>query len=291
MGKVLRVTRPCRLQPEELIAYQDGTLAAGRREIVKVHLAACPHCQERLAAFREVDDIIQRHAIPLEAFDQMRAGLHERLRREAVRRQGPSRWLKRMVPPRRPAVARLLVVLLVVLAVLPAATQAEFPLGHFVRFAEVEIKQRLPLDEQRPVRHVAPSDPSAVQPSFQPVAPAELPLGLVRVEQSTPSADRVEALYRNEAGVAILLTEQPAEAGMVTLDAIGTDLVTVRGTAVLVVRDTRPDAVAALVWERGETFFDLKVLEAPTGGNGGFKQADALQVVEALIEAHDTHKE
>lgn len=287
MGKVLRVTRPCRLQPEELIAYQDGTLPAGRREIVEAHLTACPHCQERLAAYREVDDIIQRHAIPVEDFEPWRADLHARLRREVVRRQGPSRWLKRMVPPRRPAVARFLVVLLVLLAVLPPATQAGFPLGHFVRFAEVEIKQRLPLDEQRPVRHVAPSDPSGVQPSFGFVAPAELPLGLVRVEQSTPSADRVEALYRNEAGVAILLTELPAATGMVTLEAIGTDLATVRGVDVLIVRDPRPDAVAALTWERDGVFFDVMVIEAPSGAHGGFKQTEALQVVEALMVVQD----
>lgn len=287
MGKVLRVTKPCRLQPEELVAYQDATLPPGRREIVETHLTACRHCQERLATFREVDDIIQRHAIPVEDFEPWRADLHARLRREADRRQGPLGWMKRVVPLRRSAVVRLLVATLVVLAVLPPATQADFPLGHFVRFAEVEIKQRLPLDEQRPVRHVAPSDPSGVQPSFGFVAPAELPLGLVRVEQSTPDADHVEVLYRNEAGVAILLTELPAATGMVTLEPTGTDLVTVRGTTVLVVRDTRPDAVAALTWERDGVFFDVMVIEAPTGGNGGFKQADALQVVEALIEAQD----
>jgi anti-sigma factor RsiW len=291
MREVSQVTDPCRIKPEELVAWQDGTLPTGRREIVEAHLTACPHCQERLASFREIDAFIQRHATPVEDFVQGRAALHDRLRREGSRKQDSSRSLRLAAPLRRPVVVRLLVGLFVVLAVVPVATQAGFPLGSFVRFAEVEIKEWLPLDEQRPIRHVAPTDPTVSRTSFSPVAPAQLPLGLMRVEQSTPNADQVELLYRNDAGVAILVTELPAETGMVTLEETGTDLASVRGIDVLIVRDPRPDAVAALIWERGDVYFDVRVIEAPTGGNGGLKQADAFVIVEGLIEAQDANQE
>ncbi len=285
------MTGRCRLKPEELIAYQDGTLPVGRGEIVEAHLIACPCCQERIAAFREVDNIIRQLAIPSAEFEQGRAGLRDRLRREDSQRQRSSAWLMRAVPLRRPVFVRPLVALLVALAPVPVTTRADFPLDTFVRSAEVEIKERLSPDEQRPVQHVAPSDPAVSRASFQPVAPAALPLGLVRVEQSTPSADRVEVLYRSEAGIAILVSESPVGTGAVTLDSLGIDLASVRDTDVVITRDTRPDAVAALVWERGDVIFNVLVIEAPTGGTGGFKQADALQVVEALIEAQDTGQE
>ena len=183
---------------------------------------------------------------------------------------------------------RLAVALILLLATLPAVTQAGFPLGSFVNFARVEVKQALPSDEHHPIKHVAPSDADASPPSFDVVAPAELPLGLMRVEQSTPgTADHVELLYRNQADTALLITQLPAEIGMVTLDQEGTRVETVRGDPVLITLDPRPDAVSSITWERDGVFFQVLVTEAPMGEYGGFKRTNALTVVEAMMDAQD----
>lgn len=284
------VANPCRLGSGELIAYQDGTLSAGRREIVEAHLTACRYCQDRLAAFDEVDRIIRDRAIAVKLPQQRRAALRTRLLQEAHNQARLSNRLKPMLPPQSLAV-KFLVALLVLLAALPPATQAGFPLGRFVHFAEVEIREALPLDAQKPIRHVAPTDPSITEPSFDAIAPAELPLGLARVEQSAPNPDRVELLFRNQAGVALLVTQLPADQGMVTLEPTGTEVTQVQGTDVLIVRDPRPDAVAALTWEHDGVFFDVMVIEAPPGAHGGFKQTEALQVVGALMDGQNTSEE
>lgn len=277
---------PCRLDPGMLVAYRDGTLPVGRREIVEAHLIACHHCQERLAIFDDVDRMIQTQAAP-PAFPKLRREeLHARLRKKASRQAGVRHYLLCLAPRSHP-LARLIVALLVLLAILPAATQAGFPLGRFVHFAEVEITQVLPLEAQNPVRHVAPAAPSTTSPLFRTVVPADLPLGLMQVEQSRPNSERVETLYHSHDGVAILVAETPAETGQVTLDAITADLSIVRGTQVVYLRDPRPDAVSALFWERDGVFFDVMVIEAPSGTRGGLKQTDALLVVEALMEAQD----
>ena len=284
------MTEPCRIKPEELIAFQDGTLPAGRREIVEAHLVACPHCRERMVTYREVDDLIRGHAAPIEGLPSHRSALHARLRRESARPR--HRWSPVALAHRwHPVFTGLVVALLVALVAVPAVTRADFPLDRFVRFGKVDVTERLPPEDQVPIRHVAPSDPDVRRPSFQPVAPAELPLGLVRVEQSTPDADRVEVLYRNDAGVAIMVVQIPITAGAVTLDSPGVDRAVVRDTEVVITRDTRPDAVAALIWERGDVIFDVMVIEAPIGPYGGFRKTDALQVVEALMEAQDAGQE
>lgn len=277
---------PCRLQSGELIAYQDGTLPVGRREIVEAHLAACDHCQERLSAFCDTDRIIQENALTTELPEQSRAALRTKLQQEADSRAGWSRHQSLISLPQS-LVARLLVALLVLLVTLPPAAQAGFPLGHFVHFAEVEIKELLPLDAQEPIRHVAPSDSSISAPSFDTVAPAALPLGLVRVEQSVPDPERLELLYRNQTGVVILVTQLPAADGMVTLEEAGTERAFVGGTDVLIVTDPRPGTVAALFWERDGVFFDVLVTEAPPGAYGGLKRADALTIIEGLMDAQD----
>ena len=263
-------------------------MPAGRREIVEAHLVACRACKERLATFREVDDIIQKQAIASVFPQQRRTELHARLTREVNRRSGLADHLKLASSLlQRPLVAGLLV-LLMLLAAVPAATEAGFPLGRFVHFGKVEVTQRLPLEEQTPIHHVDPSDPNIPETSLQAVAPAVLPTGLSRVERSVPASDRVELLYRNASGTAILITETPAKTGMVTLEATGTERAFVGGTEIVMVMDPRPEAVAALFWERDGIFFEVLVTEAPPGAYGGLRRADAFTIVEGLMDAQDS---
>lgn len=280
----------CRLQAGELIAYQDGTLPVGRQEIVEAHLTACDQCQQRLATFREVDRIIQDQAIAVDVSARKRADLRARLH-EANRRAALSTNQK-LLSPHLPALTpKFLVPILLLLFLLPAVTQAEFPLSHFVRFAEIEITERLPPEEQMVIEHVAPTDPEVPPPSFPVVAPLELPLGLVRVEQSTPGPEQAEFLYRNHDDVTLLFSQVPVGKGFVTLEREGTDLATVQGTDVLIVPDPQPDAVAELFWERDGVVFNIMVIEAPTGPYGGLKREDALMVVEAVMAAQDAGQE
>lgn len=284
--QVPAMTQPCRLKADELIAYQDGTLTAGRREIVEAHLSACDHCQQRMADFRDVDRIVQESAIPPTMPDQWRAELLTRLHQES-RCHPVSRYLT--FPLRLPGFipVKLLVVVLLVLATLPTMTEAGFPLGDFVHFGKIEVTATLPPDQVHAIHHVRPSDPDASPPSFDVVAPAKLPLGLVRVEQSTPKLDHVELLYRDQFDTALLITQLPAESGKVTLEHADTRVETVHGTPVVINLSIRPDAVSALTWERDGVFFNVLVIEAPMGEYGGFKRAGALIVVEAMMDAQD----
>lgn len=277
----------CRLDPGELVAYREGTLPRGRQEIVQTHLGVCQHCQERVVIFNEVDHIIQTHAGFLAFPKRQRTQLRTRLQQEA-NRQGRIRRSPRFLGPLSPTiVTKVVVVLCALLAVVPAVTQANFPLSGFVHFADIKIKQVLPLDAQNSVQHVTTDSSDTAFVSSHAVAPAELPLGLVQVERSHPHHERMETLYRNGDDVAILIIEVPAETGRVTLDAKEADLEIVRGTQVVCLWDPRPSAVSALFWERNGVFFEVIVTEAPLGVRGGLKQSDALLIVEAVMEAQD----
>jgi hypothetical protein len=285
------VTNPCRLDLGNLIAYQDGTLPPGRREIVEAHLAACRHCQARLAAFYDVDRILQTKALPSVFPEHRRSQLRARLNQEGRRQGGGRRYLRLRTPRSQPILTKVFAALLMLFAVVPAATQAGFPLDRVVHFAEIKIKQALPLDAQDPIQHVDPAAPNLSSTAFHTVAPRELPLGLLRVEQSRPDPDRVETLYRGHDSVAILIAEVPAEVGQVTLNPTEADLMTVRGTQVVYLRDPRPEAVSALFWERDGVFFEVLVIEAPRGAAGGLEHTEAVLIVEALIREQDAMQE
>jgi len=270
--------QPCTLPAEDLIAYADGYLGGGRRELVEAHLATCPHCQERMAAFDEVDRLLQQ-GTPLTDDPNGRAMVRTRLEME-INRSGRT--------PRLLAVPLLALVSLLVLAfVIQPVTEAGFPLGRFVTFGEFEVKQWLPEEERGPVEHVAPSDPSVSELPFRTVEPAVLPLGLMRVERSIPGPERLELLYRDGGDLAILVTQTPAEPDMVTIDGPRMETTFVADTPVLMGTGIRPDTVADLLWERNGVFFALIVIESPTGVQDGLKTSDVLEIVEALMAAQD----
>lgn len=277
--------RACRLRRADLIAFADGEVNGAKREYVEAHLRVCSDCQTWLDRLHELEALLEQTA-PLMSNPAGRVALLDRLHHEDHRRRGWSIHLLGLPLPQS-LVARLLVALLVLLTALPVATQADFPLSHFVRFGEVETTQPLPPEQQGPLRGVAPSDPAVTQLSFKAAAPVELPLGLLRVEQSTPDRDRLELLYRNQADLALLVIQLPADRGMVELEANGTEVTMVQGTHLLITRDSRPGAVSSLAWERNGVFFGVMVIEAPTGEYGGFQREDALQVVMAMMAAQD----
>lgn len=272
--------QPCTLPAEDLIAYTDGYLTGGRRELVEAHLKACLHCRERVAAFHEVDRLLQE-STPLTDDPNGRAMIRTRLEREAGRSTSSLR--ARFAP----LLLLLLLLGLVLIAGPIPAIEAGFPLSRFVSFGEIEPSTSR--EESTLVEHVAPSDPSVSALPFRTVEPAKLPLGLVRIERSVPGPERLQLLYRDGDDLAILILQAPARPGMVTIDdASRMETTLVGDTPVLIGRGTRPDSVADLHWEHEGVFFTMLVIESPTGAYGGLKTADALEIVEAVIAAQDS---
>lgn len=273
--------RSCTLPAEDLIAYADGYLTGGRRELVEAHLAACPYCQERVAAFGEADRLL-REGSPLSDDPEGRADIRTRLEQSGHQRRALPRLLA------APVLA-LVCLLALVLVAGPVPTEAGFPLGRYVSFGEIDATGWLPEAERRPVEHVAPSDPSVLALPFQSVEPAALPFDLTLAERSTPEPERLELLFSNGDDLTILITQAPAKPGMVTIDAPAamTETTRVGDTPVLIGRGMRFDSVASLDWERDGVFFSVLVLEAPTGANGGLRTDYALRIVEAVISAQD----
>lgn len=271
-------TQTCTLPAEDLIAHADGYLNGGRRELVEAHLAACPHCQERMVAFREVDRRLRESSPPVDD-PAGRAMIRTRLEQEGGRGRAPQ-WV---------FVAPVLLLLLTIGLVVRPVTEAGFPLGRFITFDHIEPSRSR--EETTLVEHVAPSAPDVSPLPFRSVEPATLPFDLVLAERSTPAEDRLQVLYRNGDDLAILVLQAPARPGMVTIDAPSTETLLVQDTTVLFVMDPRPDAVADLHWERNGVFFDVMVIVAPTGAYGGLRMEDALGIVEALIAAQDAAPE
>lgn len=268
----------CTVPVEDLVAYADGYLRGGRRELVEAHLATCPHCRERMAAFSKADRLLQ-DGTPLTDDPNGRAMIRNRLVREASRR-GPT--------PRHLVTVPVLLFLLVLVVVLPGAvTEASFPLGRFVTFGEIEVGEWLPEQERRPVEHVAPSDPNVSELTFRPVEPAALPHNFHLAERSTPGPGRLELLYRDGDETAILVTQMPAQPNMVTIDGPGMETTLVGDTPVLMGAGIRPGTVSDLFWERNGVFFIVIVIESPIGRQDGLETTDALGIVEALIVAQD----
>lgn len=267
--------RPCVVPGEDLVAYDDGYLTGGRRELVETHLAACPHCQARLRAFREVDEIIRRAAAPIDD-RTLRAALHDRLLAEASR---PAR----RQPPRRLLAAIPSALLLLTLLVWPLASTGGFELGRFIRFGPVE-GERDSGDGQR-LEDVAPASVVGLEVSFAGVEPDQLPLALSRVSRSVPEPGLLEVLYRSSAGLAILVTQTPVNGPVVEMDPFGAEeVVSIRDTPVLRLEGARPGTVSGLYWERKEVVFELLVTDAPPEWLG---PADATRLVEALMAAQD----
>lgn len=263
---------------EELVAYADGYLADPRREAVAKHLVACPDCRERLRAFREVDQIIQWEATQV-VVRAVPGVLRDRL-------QAAPTYRPRHRPPRRLLLAVPPALLVLALLAWPLASEAGFPLSGFLRFGEVAVRHFQPGEDGATVlRGVATDRATSSDPTIGFVAPDRLPLGLELAERSAPGVHQLELLYRNRAGLAVLLSQVPTGAGAVRLaPSPGQEVVRVRGVAVLRLADPRPGAVAGLLWEREGVTLELLAIEPPPDGLGA---ADARRIAEALMAAQD----
>lgn len=275
------MTQQCRVRAEDLITYSDGLLPEGRREIVEAHLEACPHCQARLARYRDVDRLIQTECRDSSFPSGQRAALRRRLVDEASRGA-------RSTPPRPgKLISGTMVAILLVIVVFPRTTSADFPWADFLRFGEVSITGSLPPELQGPIDGLTGPSNDTTPLAFDPVAPAELPFGFVRTEQATVDSEHLELLYESEIGLTILVSELRPGAESITLDVADPEWTSVQGVRVLIINDSRPQSVAAFYWERNGVFFEALVVQSLGGPNGGLSQAHALNIVEAFLVAQD----
>lgn len=248
------------LSDDNLAIARDRDLEPARRSRIDAHLATCPDCRRRLAASQQPSRLLQAQFPVFQnpgAWEVFAA-------RTADRKQ---RWTAglRLVPT-----AGLIALILLVFA------------------GTVQLQRTAPGREMtRPLRHVATTQPGLGPLSFPTVEPLRLPLGLVQSERSTPVADRLELLYRNETGLALLVAQSPingAESPEVPKGPGGRTRVIVGDTSVLALDDSRPRAVAGLLWDRRDLRFELLVTEAPPDG---LPLADGARIVEALMAAQD----
>jgi hypothetical protein len=269
----------CSVTGEDLVAYLDGYLAGGRRELVEAHLRTrCPACHERVAAFREVDRLVQAAVGPPIDDPAGRVALRERLEVEARRRK------------RRPGglvlVGAVAALVLAVALFRPGASVADAPWGDWLRFEDVRVDRTTPPAAAPPLPAGAGTDRASVQaPAFKTAEPARLPLGLVLAERSLPNPRLLELVYRDPTGLEVSLFEAPTGAASVSIGSLGEpSRIVVGGTEVLVLEDPRPRAVAALFWERGGVVFDMLILASPPEG---LQLADARAIIEAFMAAQD----
>ncbi len=95
----------CDVADADLVAYLEEDLRGARREWVEAHLAACPHCGERLARFAAVDALL-RASSPFTEGAHAEAVLRARWEAMAPHLTVPARsrwhsWPRRW-PPRWP---------------------------------------------------------------------------------------------------------------------------------------------------------------------------------------------
>lgn len=248
------------LSDEELAVAGDRDLAGSDRARIGAHLASCAECRRRLAASEQASRLLHARYPTVQNPGAWETFAHRVAAEERRRAPGP-----RLVPA-----AGLLALLLIVFVGTVQIQRATFGGG-----------------EPEPLRHVATTQPGLGPLPFAAVEPPRLPLGLVQVERSTPAADRLELLYRNAAGLAVLLAETPigaADGPDIATGPAGNATVSVRDATVLVLRDPRPSAVAGLLWDRRGVRFELLITESPPDG---LVEADAARIVEALMAAQD----
>jgi hypothetical protein len=263
----------CDVRDEDLVAYADDYLTGGRRELVEAHLQVrCPSCRRRLDDFRAVDEILLTTS---PVVDMQRS------------QQELRRWLDAVDTSKSPRRSLRLIGVVAALSLLsvifwPGALDADSLVGEFLHFGQVQVR-RIPgmPAEGVPVKHVATAQ-AELTLTFPGIEPTDLPNDLIQVERSVPSADRLELLFRNQSGLAILLTQSPADGSTITVAPTSHGyFVPIANTDVLVLPDPWPESVSAMIWEHDGVVFELLVTESW----GGLPLADATAIVMALLNA------
>lgn len=267
---------PCGLRETDRLDYADGAVNGARGEYVDAHVRHCPACQAWLADFEALGRLLHEG---LEAPDEPwhRAAFTERLIEE----------LRKEARPRR---SRLFlgalggIALVLLLALLPLSTQGGQFLNGVVEFGKVEVKRYLPLDQQRNLLDTLDfTQHEGATPQITPVAPLDLPEGLTLTKHKIADDGHIELLYEDGDRTTIWVEEYAPRPGLLRTEmSSNKQILVVDGVQVLIFDDPRPNAVAAFTWTHDRVFFNVLVLAAPPGTNGGLKLQSTLDIVRAL---------
>jgi hypothetical protein len=262
------------LTGEDLVAIDGGYLTGRRRERVYGHLATCLACQAREREDREFTEML-RQQLRARIDPVMEAEMIARVLAEAARRRQRRRFRGPLL------VGAMTMLVLFIMTALPSVSEADSLLGDFVRFGQIEIKERFedPYPLAVPTTPVIDVDLSALP--FDPVLPATLPLGYRLVATELASDDVVNLYFENSEGDSLMLSEGPNIPGAIVVPPDQGDWTTMVGdTPVLVTADPRLDVTGAVVWEEYGIVFVLMTIDEPSGG---LPVRDARKIVEVII--------
>lgn len=92
---------------DTLLAYAAGTLGAGPRLVVSIHLAGCPHCREVVRGFEAVGGALLEAAAPVALAPDALARLFEAIDAEEASALAPAACVPPAPAPRTPDGLRL----------------------------------------------------------------------------------------------------------------------------------------------------------------------------------------
>lgn len=200
--------------------------------------------------------------------------------------------MRKEARPRRPRLWLSMfagVALLLLLSLLPLTTQGGQFLDGVVQFGKVPTRSTIPPDQQRNLLHTLDftQHPGAT-PQITPVAPLDLPAGLTLTKHKIADDGHIELLYQDGDQTTLLVSEYKQRPGLLRTELTPHEqFVMVGGIQVLIFDDPRPGAVAALSWIRHGVFFDVLILAAPHGNDGGFKDETAIAIVRTIATQQD----
>lgn len=254
----------------------EGVLQGARLEYVRAHMQHCPACQAWIAEFYELGRLLKAG---LDGPDEpwRRAQFTERLVDDLQRRARRRR-------PRLLLSALCALALLALLSLVPFTTQGGQFLDGVVQFGKVPTKSTIPPDQQRNMLDTLDfTQHAGATPQIVPVAPLDLPAGLKLTKHKIANDGHIELLYEDGDRTTIWVEEYAPRPGLMKTELVpGDQILTVDGVQVLFLGDPRPGAVAAITWTHNGVFYNILVLAAPPGNDGGFKLQAALDVVRAF---------
>ncbi|CAN5619977.1 hypothetical protein BH24CHL1_BH24CHL1_15840 [soil metagenome] len=276
------MSRQCDFPIEDLIDYADGLLVGERRATVEAHLRTCDACQRRALSADDMGRLFREHVVESGPGFEM----DEQQRPHVAMSHHP-----RAVPWRM-ALAAAAILMVLVVALEPATSLADFRLGRLVAFIIPDddgSPANVPGDQEppgTPMTSLEQSSFSIESLPFQVVMPQRLPLDLVLVEHSASTDGTLTILYRNQSGLTIDLIQGPADPSGASVDVDAVEWIVVREIEVLLQRDSRLSAsVYRAVWESEDVLFDLWVAKSLSAG---LSVAEMTAVVEAIMIEQST---
>lgn len=268
----MTITR-CDLPDEDLITFAGGELQGARAEYVELHLSNCPDCQRRLEEFAAVDRLIASSGggndDPLHR-TEIKVRIAELSTHPAGKASYNTWW--------KPA-SIVLALALLGYAFLPInSSLADFRLGRVFRFFEAPAS--VPADTQMDTTAAqSPGSGTLVPVTFDIVAPDLLPAGFKRIEQTRPSTDRIETLYRNADGLTMKLTQMPFTDANYGVSTSGSEVIPMDGIDVIIQSSPGAGTLFAAHWAYNDYVFSTRI------EGDGLLQDTVQQIVAVIIKA------